>query len=119
MTIEVQYEESIVTVSQPDDGVIVLTQDDINPEVINDNYENIVLDMRMTNPVTGEMVPDLSLNTLYKVVEEVLENSDKATVHASSVIVNPLTIDNSTITGTNVQTVLEQQETKIINGGYF
>lgn len=109
MSLEIQYTEP---------SVIVLTQDDIVSEIINDNYENIVLDMRMTNPVTGEMVPDLSLNTLYKVVEEVLENSDKATVHASSVIVNPLTIDNATITGTNVQTVLEQQETKIINGGF-
>ena len=110
MSLEIQYTEP---------SVIVLTQDDIVSEIINENYENIVLDMRAVNPVTGEMVPDLSLNTLYKVVEEVLENSDKATVHASSVIVNPLTIDNSTITGTNVQTVLEQQETKIINGGYF
>lgn len=110
MSLEIQYTEP---------SVIVLTQDDIVSEIINENYENIVLDMRAVNPVTGEMVPDLSLNTLYKVVEEVLENSDKATVHASSVIVNPLTIDNATITGTNVQTVLEQQETKIINGGYF
>ena len=38
---------------------------------------------------------------------------------ASSISLDPATIDNVTITATNVQEAFEQQETKSINGGYF
>ena len=38
---------------------------------------------------------------------------------ASSISLDPTTIDNVTITATNVQEAFEQQETKSINGGYF
>lgn len=38
---------------------------------------------------------------------------------AVSVVVDPSTIDNDTVTATTIQTAFEQQETKIIYGGSF